>query len=97
VTVPSLEGIPIKDFTTQLANRWGVGYKDTNRGIINLLSKNDKQYRIGVGHGLESALTDDEADHLGQEMVPMLKKGDYGAAVLHLVRRIREEIWQKLI
>jgi len=30
VTVESLDGMPIKDFATQLANRWGVGRKDTD-------------------------------------------------------------------
>jgi uncharacterized membrane protein YgcG len=31
VTDKSLEGLPV---ATQLANRWGVAYKDTNRGIF---------------------------------------------------------------
>ena len=41
-----------------MANRWGAGYKDNNRGILVLLSQNDRQYRIAVGFGLESVLTD---------------------------------------
>ena len=56
VTVVSLDGLPIKEFATQLANRWGVGYKDNNRGILILFSRNDRQYRVAVGLGLESAV-----------------------------------------
>jgi uncharacterized membrane protein YgcG len=42
----------------------------------------DRQYRIAVGLGLESVLPDEEADRLGREMVPMLKKGNHGKALL---------------
>lgn len=95
-TVTSLDGIPIKEFGTRLANRWGVGYKDNNRGILILLSQNDRQYRLSVGYGLESVLTDEESAHLAREMVPMLQKGDYGGALLHLAERIHDEILQKV-
>jgi uncharacterized protein len=96
VTVVALDGRPIKEFATEMANRWGVGYKDNNRGILVLLSQKDRQYRIAVGFGLESVLTDEEADRLGREMVPMLKKAEYGNALLHLATRIQDELLQKL-
>jgi uncharacterized protein len=96
VTVVSLDGLPIKEFATQLANRWGVGHKDTNRGILVLLCLKNRQYRISVGLGLESVLTDDEADRLGREMLPILRQGKYGNALLHLAKRIQIEIQQKI-
>lgn len=96
VTVVALDGRPIKEFATEMANRWGAGYKDNNRGILVLLSQNDRQYRIAVGFGLESVLTDEEADRLGREMVPMLKKAEYGDALMHLETRIHDEVLQKI-
>src|SRR6266403_3891831 len=96
VTVKSLEGLPVKEFATQLANRWGIGYKDTNRGILVLLSRNEREFRIYVGLGLESVLTHEEADHLGREMVPILRKGEYGNALLHLAQQIHDEIQRKV-
>lgn len=96
VTVVSLEGLTSKEFATQLANRWGIGHKETNRGILVLLALKDREYRISVGLGLESILTDREADRLGKQMVPMLRKEDYGNALLHLAERIQAEITQKL-
>jgi len=41
----TLDGRPIKEFATELANRWDVGYKDNNRGVLTLLSEHDRQYR----------------------------------------------------
>lgn len=96
VTTESLDGQPIKDFATQLGNLWGLGHKGTNRGLLILLSVKDHQYRIAVGVGLESVLSDEEADRLGREMVPMLKTGDYGEALLQLAKRIQLEIAPKV-
>jgi uncharacterized protein len=73
-----------------------VGHKGTNRGLLILLSVKDRQYRISVGLGLESVLSDEEADRLGREMVPMLKKGDYGKALLQLAKSIQLEIAPKV-
>jgi len=96
VTVMSLEGLSSKEFGDRLANQWGVGHKDTNRGILVLLSKRDRQYRIAVGLGLESVITDEEADRLGREMLAMLKKEDYGGALLHLAEGLRDEIQENV-
>src|SRR6202789_2977737 len=82
VTVESLEGLSAKDFAMQLANRWGVGHKDTNRGVLLLLSDTDRQYRISVSRALEPLISDEEADRLGKEMLPRLHQGDSGGALL---------------
>jgi TonB family protein len=96
VTVESLEGLSAKDFAVQLANRWGVGHKDTNRGVLLLLSDTDRQYRISVSRALEPLISDEEADRLGKEMLPILHQGDYGGALLHLAKAIRDELQQKI-
>jgi uncharacterized protein len=96
VTVPSLEGMSIKEFSTELFNRWGVGPKDTNRGVMLLLSRGDRQWRITVGSGLESVLTEEQAVKLGKEMLPMLKKAEYGEAFLYAAMRIRDEVMEKV-
>jgi TonB family protein len=96
VTIESLEGHPIKDFAADLGGLWGVGHKGTNRGLLILIAVEDRQYRIAVGLGLESVLSDEEADRLGREMVPMLKKDDYGKALLQLAKRIQSETAQKV-
>jgi uncharacterized protein len=92
VTVVSLEGMPIKEFATQLYNRWGIGDQDTDRGVLILLSKHDHQYRIATGFGMESTLTDEKCARLGKEMVPLLQKGQDGDALLQLANRLAAEI-----
>ena len=90
------DGEPIKEFAAQLANRWGVGYKDTHRGVLILLSQNDRKYRIAVSSGLVAVLTDDKADRLGRQAIPLLNNGSYGSAVLWVAQRIHDELLHDL-
>jgi uncharacterized protein len=88
VSITSLGGSSIEAFSLELANRWGVGHKEDNRGVLVLLVRDDHKWRIEVGRGLESVLTNEKANKIGLEMVPMLRKGEYGNALLQTVRSI---------
>jgi uncharacterized membrane protein YgcG len=88
VSITSLGGISLESFSLELANRWGVGHKEDNRGVLVLLVRDDHKFRIEVGYGLESVLTNEKANKIGLEMVPMLRKGQYGDALLQTVRSI---------
>jgi uncharacterized membrane protein YgcG len=88
VSVTSLGGSSLESFSLELANRWGVGHKEDNRGVLVLLVRDDHKWRIEVGYGLEPVLTNEKASKIGLEMVPMLQKGQYGNALLQTVRSI---------
>ncbi len=92
VTVKSLEGETSSDFAVNLAQRWGVGPKQKDRGVLILLAPADHQYWITVGYGLEGILPDGKVGGFGREMVPFLRQNDYGGAVLLLTRRIAQVI-----
>ncbi len=46
VTVKSLEGEPIENFSIDLATRWGIGPKQKDRGVMILLAPNDRQVSL---------------------------------------------------
>jgi uncharacterized protein len=87
VTVQSLQGRPIEDFSLDLATKWGVGHKDrpgdsqANGGILILLAIEERQNRIEVGYALESIITDGRAGATLRSMVPQLRAGDYTGAL----------------
>lgn len=54
----SLQGYEIEDFGIRLADRWRLGEKETDRGLILLVAPNERKMRVEVGYGLEGALTD---------------------------------------
>ena len=92
VTIHSLDGVPIEDFATQLEDKWKVGPKGTDRGVIMLFAVNDHKRRIEVGYGLEGVLNDAKVGDIGRSMVPDLQAGDYGSAILGGERQIADDI-----
>jgi uncharacterized protein len=92
VTIRSLEGVAPADFAVDLAQRWGVGPKQKDRGVLILLAPNDRKYWVTVGYGLEPILPDGKVGGFGREMVPFLRQGDYSEAVLLITGRIADVI-----
>lgn len=92
VTVKSLDGRPIEDFSIDLATRWGIGPKQKDRGVLILLAVDDHQYRFEVGFGLEPILPDGLVGSFGREAAPYLKQGNYDNAVLLMTRRVADVI-----
>jgi uncharacterized protein len=88
VTISSLAGEPVEQFSIDLATQWGVGPKQQARGILILLAPNDRKYRVEVGYGLEPILPDGKVGGFGREMVPLLRSNDYGGALTLLTERI---------
>jgi uncharacterized protein len=94
VTVPTTNGRPIEDYTIDLATKWGVGPKQSNRGVLILFAVNDHKYWTQVGYGLEPILPDGKVGGFGREAVPILRQGNYNAALLLMTRRIADVIAQ---
>jgi uncharacterized protein len=94
VTVQSLDGRSVEDFAIDLATQWGVGPKQSERGVMILLAVEDRRYRFEVGYGLEPILPDGKITSFGREAVPYLREGNYDAAVLLMTRRVATVIAQ---
>ena len=95
VTVKSLGGRTIEDYSIGLATRLGIGPKSTNRGVLVLLAVEDRRYRIEVGYGLEAILPDGKVGGFGREAVPYLRQNDYDSAMLLMTRRVADVIGKR--
>jgi uncharacterized protein len=78
VTVHNLGGATVSDFANLLEEKWKVGPKATDRGILMLVSVDDHKRWIEVGYGLEGILPDAKVGDIGRSMVPQLHAGQYG-------------------
>lgn len=82
VTVPTLKGEEIKAFTIRLANRWGVGRKGVNDGVMVLIAPTERRERISVGDGLRFQLPDSYCQHvLDRVMVPAFARREFDQGV----------------
>src|ERR1700723_3394418 len=88
VTVKSLDGEPIENFATALEDKWKVGKKGTDRGLLLIFATSDRQYRIEVGYGLEGILPDGRGGDIGRQIVPYLQQNNYDAAITLAVQQI---------
>ena len=93
-TIKSLEGDDVQDFANHLFQKWGVGYKGTDRGVMVLLAVDDHKYWTEVGYGLEPILPDGKVGGFGRDMVPLLRQGDYNRAAVQIVSQIAAVIAQ---
>jgi uncharacterized protein len=82
VTLPSLQGGSLEDFSVKLAHGWGIGESD--QGILILFALKDKKVRIEVGYGLEHILNDAKTGRIIREnMVPYFKQQSYASGLLN--------------
>ena len=92
VTVNSLDGADLSDFSIRLAENWKVGAKGTDKGLIVLLAMKERQDRIEVGYGLEGVLNDAKVGDIRRSMHPQLAAGEYGPALLGGVQQLAADI-----
>ena len=82
VTVPSLNGEDVADYTRALGSRWGIGRSSHNDGVILLLAPNERMARIEVGSGLETVLPNSLcAEIMENEIIPLARAGDLPGAI----------------
>jgi uncharacterized protein len=82
VTIKTMDGDQsIEEFATALEDKWKVGAKGTDRGVLMLFVMTPRRGRIEVGYGLEGILNDAKVGDIGRSMVPAATQGDYNTAI----------------
>ncbi len=92
VTIDSLDGQPIDDFSIRLARHFQPGQKEKNTGVLVLLAIKDHQSRIEVGYGVEPDLTDGMSGSILRSLRPQLQASQYGEALLSAAQDIATQI-----
>jgi uncharacterized protein len=78
LTIPSLEGENIEEFSIKVAEAWKIGQQQKDNGVLFVVSKQERKIRIEVGRGLEGKLTDLMAGRIIDQVIkPRFKQGDF--------------------
>ncbi len=99
VTMRDLEGEDPTDYANRLYEEWGIGGRETDRGILilDVIGPPGRSFiRVEVGYGLEGILPDGRVGGiLDRHMIPYLREGKrdvaYAAAIMALMRPVLEE------
>jgi len=93
LTIPTLGGEPIEDFSIRVAEAWKIGKKGLDNGAILLIAKNDRKLRIEVGYGLEGKLTDLMSGRIIQQIiVPQFRAGNFDKGLISGVNAMMDAV-----
>lgn len=93
LTVTSLEGVPIEDYSLRVAEQWKIGHSGLDNGAILLVARNERKLRIEVGYGLEGRLTDLRAGRIIRNIiVPHFKQANFDAGIQAGVRAMMASV-----
>ena len=81
VTVPTLNGEPINDYSLALARSLRIGQADNDNGVLLLVAPKERAVRIEVGYGLENLLRDEVAGKIVREMLPLFRANQPAQAI----------------
>lgn len=86
---PSLEGENLEAFSMRLAEKWRIGLKEKDNGVIISVFVKDRKVRIEVGYGLEADLPDVTCRRIiAEEMTPRFHRQDYAGGLKAAVSRL---------
>lgn len=83
LTITSLDGESIEDVALSVAHdKWRLGQKGKDNGVLLLVSLQDRKYRFEIGYGLEGVLPDSLVGSIGRDyLVPYFRKGDFSTGI----------------
>ncbi|WP_374078871.1 YgcG family protein [Bdellovibrio bacteriovorus] len=87
--VPDLQGIPIEQASIQITDKWQLGDKKKDNGVLFLISAQERAMRIEVGQGLEGAIPDITAKRIiSDQVIPMFRAKQYSGGIVVGVHEI---------
>jgi len=93
VIVPTTNGEDIFDYSMKVADRWKLGKKDTDQGLLMVVAVNDRKMYILTGYGLEGTIPDAVAKRIiSDDITPRFKQGDYAGGITAGINRIEERL-----
>ena len=93
VTVKTTQPLDEASYAIELANKWGIGDKDKDDGILFLIVTEDRKLRIEVGSGAEAFMNDAKAGRiLNTYVVPELKNNNWEKGIINGTDAILKEV-----
>ena len=92
-SVNSLEDMDIREYASRLFEKWGIGSKEYDNGLLILIVPEEREIWIEVGYGLEGALPDSKVGNIIENSIlPYFKEDNYSEGILSGFNEIINEI-----
>jgi len=94
-TVQNMQGLDENKYATDLFEKWQIGNKEYNNGILILLAIEERKIKVETGYGLEGAITDAEAGRILDSSTAYLSQGDYSKGIENIFFQIAKRVNQE--
>ena len=81
LTIPSLEGEILEDYSIKVVDKWKLGDAKKDNGVLILVAMAERKLRIEVGNGIEGDITDLEAKRIIDNMKSYMRSKDFSGAL----------------
>jgi uncharacterized protein len=80
--VPTTQPEDVFSYSLRVVEKWQLGTKDKDNGLLLLIAKNDRKSHIQTGYGLEGVIPDIVAKSLLMDtLAPFLRNGDFSGGI----------------
>lgn len=96
VTVKSLNGEDLEDYSLDIFRNWKIGYQEKDNGALIFLAIEEREVRIQIGDGLEGRINDSKAGRfLDDYGIPFFKNDEWDSGIKALYSAILSEIYSE--
>ena len=95
LTIPSLKGEVLEEFSIKVADKWKIGYKGKDNGLILLIAKKERKIRFEVGSGWEGVINDARAGDIIRGMKSYFKSKQFKDGILFAINKAHKYITGK--
>lgn len=89
LTVQSTEGEPISDYAFRVFQKWGIGEKGKDNGVLIVVAVKDRKLFIATGYGVEPRITDGMAGEIRDRILaPHFRAGKFGEGLFRATAEI---------
>ena len=82
LTIPSLDGEVLEEYSLKVAETWQLGRAEQDDGLLLLVARDDRKMRLEVGYGLEAQLIDAQSGRILNNILrPAFRNGDFGGGI----------------
>ena len=95
LTIPSLDGASLEEFGIAVMDKWKIGNKDKDDGIILIIAAKDRKIRFEVGYGWEGQINDARAGDMIRALGPYFRENRYTDGVVNAVGQVQQYVTGK--
>lgn len=90
LTIDSLNGENIEEVSIKIVDKWQLGDKQKDDGVLVLMSRQERKIRIEVGQGLEGEITDALSGRIIQNATLYFKRNRFDEGIFYIFDKLLE-------